>query len=118
MGTQTKAAPLRKAEYRALLGPLSAALCQAQRAVTEGGQRVLVIVEGGDAAGKGGALRRITRHLDPRGLRVVSLSRPSERERGQWYFQRYLAHLPAAGEIVLFDRSWYNRAGLERVMGF
>jgi polyphosphate kinase len=77
-----------------------------------------VVFEGRDAAGKGGTIKRFTEHLDPRGTRVVALEKPSERECTQWYFQRYVAHLPAAGEIVLFDRSWYNRAGVERVMGF
>ena len=80
--------------------------------------RVVVIFEGRDAAGKGGAIKRITESLNPRICRVVALTAPTERERTQWYFQRYVAHLPAAGEIVLFDRSWYNRAGVERVMGF
>ena len=74
--------------------------------------------EGRDAAGKGGTIKRFTEHLNPRGARVVALEKPGERERSQWYFQRYLAHLPAAGEMVLFDRSWYTRAGVERVMGF
>jgi polyphosphate kinase len=77
-----------------------------------------VLFEGRDAAGKGGTIKRFTEHLNPRGATVVALEKPSERERTQWYFQRYLAHLPAAGEIVLFDRSWYTRAGVERVMGF
>ncbi|MFC4254856.1 polyphosphate kinase 2 [Altererythrobacter xixiisoli] len=81
-------------------------------------QKVLVIFEGRDSAGKGGAIKRITQRLNPRVCRVVALPAPTERERTQWYFQRYAAHLPAAGEIVLFDRSWYNRAGVERVMGF
>ena len=81
-------------------------------------QKVVVIFEGRDAAGKGGVIKRITQRLNPRVCRVVALPAPSERERGQWYFQRYVAHLPAPGEIVLFDRSWYNRAGVERVMGF
>jgi len=82
------------------------------------GLRVAVLFEGRDAAGKGGAIKRITESLNPRICRVVALGTPTERERGQWYFQRYVAHLPAAGEMVLFDRSWYNRAGVERVMGF
>jgi len=81
-------------------------------------QRVVVIFEGRDSAGKGGAIKRITQRLNPRVCRVVALPAPNDRERTQWYFQRYIAHLPAAGEIVLFDRSWYNRAGVERVMGF
>src|SRR5262249_2952159 len=80
--------------------------------------KVVVVFEGRDAAGKGGVIKRITQRMNPRGCRVVALPAPSERERTQWYFQRYVAHLPAAGEIVLFDRSWYNRAGVERVMGF
>ena len=78
----------------------------------------MILFEGRDAAGKGGTIKRFTEHLNPRGARVVALEKPSEREATQWYFQRYVAHLPAAGEIVLFDRSWYNRAGVERVMGF
>ncbi len=81
-------------------------------------ERVVVIFEGRDAAGKGGAIKRITGYLNPRVARIVALPAPSERERTQWYFQRYVPHLPAGGEIVLFDRSWYNRAGVERVMGF
>ncbi|MEF3192453.1 MAG: polyphosphate kinase 2, partial [Campylobacterales bacterium] len=82
------------------------------------GKRLLVIFEGIDTAGKGGTIKRITEHLNPRGLRVVALSKPSDIEKTQWYFQRYSSHLPSGGEIVLFDRSWYNRAGVERVMGF
>ncbi|MFI6291548.1 polyphosphate kinase 2 [Nonomuraea sp. NPDC050790] len=82
------------------------------------GGRLVILFEGRDAAGKGGTIKRFTEHLNPRGAAVVALEKPSERERTQWYFQRYVAHLPAAGEIVLFDRSWYNRAGVERVMGF
>src|SRR5687768_2368348 len=81
-------------------------------------QKVVIVFEGRDAAGKGGAIKRITQKLNPRVCRVVALPAPNDRERTQWYFQRYVAHLPAAGEIVLFDRSWYNRAGVERVMGF
>ena len=86
--------------------------------VRNAGARVLVLFEGRDAAGKGGAIKRITEFLSPRIARVAALPAPSERERGQWYFQRYVTELPAAGEIVLFDRSWYNRAGVETVMGF
>jgi polyphosphate kinase 2 len=82
------------------------------------GARIVVIFEGRDAAGKGGVIKRITQHLSPRVARIVALPAPTEREQGEWYFQRYVAHLPAAGEIVLFDRSWYNRAGVEHVMGF
>jgi polyphosphate kinase 2 len=93
-------------------------LVKLQNWVKETGQRIVIIFEGRDAAGKGGTIKRFTEHLNPRGARIVALEKPSERERTQWYFQRYAAHLPAAGEIVLFDRSWYNRAGVERVMGF
>src|ERR1700735_3107138 len=82
------------------------------------GQRIVILFEGRDAAGKGGTIKRFIEHLNPRGARVVALEKPSERERTQWYFQRYVSHLPSAGEILLFDRSWYNRAGVERVMGF
>src|SRR5690349_1872571 len=86
--------------------------------VVESGHRLVIIFEGRDAAGKGGVIKRITQRLDPRVARVAALPAPNDRERTQWYFQRYVAHLPAAGEMVLFDRSWYNRAGVERVMGF
>ena len=93
-------------------------LVKLQNWVKDTGQRIVIIFEGRDAAGKGGTIKRFTEHLNPRGARVVALEKPTERERTQWYFQRYVTHLPAAGEIVLFDRSWYNRAGVERVMGF
>src|ERR1700754_214386 len=93
-------------------------LLKLQNWVKETGQRLVVLFEGRDAAGKGGTIKRFIEHLNPRGARVVALEKPTERESGQWYFQRYVAHLPTAGEIVLFDRSWYNRAGVERVMGF
>ncbi len=93
-------------------------LLKAQRWVQETGQHIVILFEGRDAAGKGGTIKRYTEHMNPRSARVVALQKPSEREQTQWYFQRYVAHLPAAGEIVLFDRSWYNRAGVERVMGF
>ncbi len=93
-------------------------LLKLQRWVKETGQRLVIVFEGRDAAGKGGTIKRFIEHLNPRGARVVALEKPTERESGQWYFQRYVAHLPTAGEIVLFDRSWYNRAGVERVMGF
>ena len=86
--------------------------------VKDSGARVVVVFEGRDAAGKGGAIKRITEHVNPRIARVVALPAPTERQRTQWYFQRYIEHLPAAGEIVLFDRSWYNRAGVEKVLGF
>lgn len=97
---------------------LQVELLKLQAWVKETGQRVVILFEGRDAAGKGGAIKRFMEHLNPRGARVVALEKPSEVERGQWYFQRYINHLPTRGEIVLFDRSWYNRAGVERVMGF
>lgn len=97
---------------------LQVELLKLQRWVKESGQKVVVLFEGRDAAGKGGTIKRFMEHLNPRGARVVALDKPTEDERGQWYFQRYVSHLPTAGEIVLFDRSWYNRAGVERVMGF
>jgi polyphosphate kinase 2 len=97
---------------------LQVELLKLQAWVKESGQRVVILFEGRDAAGKGGTIKRFMEHLNPRGARVVALEKPSEVERGQWYFQRYVSELPTAGEIVLFDRSWYNRAGVERVMGF
>lgn len=97
---------------------LQVELLKLQAWVKESGQRVVILFEGRDAAGKGGTIRRFMEHLNPRGARVVALEKPSEVERGQWYFQRYVSQLPTAGEISLFDRSWYNRAGVERVMGF
>jgi polyphosphate kinase 2 len=97
---------------------LQVELLKLQAWAKETGQRVVILFEGRDAAGKGGTIKRMMEHLNPRGARVVALEKPSEVERGQWYFQRYVQHLPTAGEIVLFDRSWYNRAGVERVMGF
>ncbi len=97
---------------------LQVELLKLQAWVKETGQRVVIIFEGRDAAGKGGTIKRLMEHLNPRGARVVALEKPSDQERGQWYFQRYVQHLPTAGEIALFDRSWYNRAGVERVMGF
>ena len=105
-------------EYDRVKRLLQIELLKLQYWVTDTGQRIVILFEGRDAAGKGGTIRRFTEHLDPRGARVVALSTPSERERHQWYFQRYIAHLPADGEIVMFDRSWYNRAAVERVMGF
>ncbi|MFE2087786.1 polyphosphate kinase 2 [Streptomyces sp. NPDC059460] len=93
-------------------------LLKLQHWVKDRDERLVILFEGRDAAGKGGTIKRFTEHLNPRGARVVALEKPTERERTQWYFQRYTAHLPSAGEIVLFDRSWYNRAGVERVMGF
>ena len=97
---------------------LQVELLKLQAWVKETGQRVVILFEGRDAAGKGGTIRRFMEHLNPRGARVVALEKPSDVERGQWYFQRYVSQLPTAGEIALFDRSWYNRAGVERVMGF
>ncbi len=97
---------------------LQVELLKLQAWVKETGQRVVILFEGRDAAGKGGTIKRVMEHLNPRGARVVALEKPTELERSQWYFQRYIQHLPSAGEIVLFDRSWYNRAGVERVMGF
>jgi polyphosphate kinase len=110
--------PLSDHQYEKLLVRLQIELVKLQRHVIERGQRVLVIFEGRDAAGKDGAIKRIVEHLSPRDTRVVALGPPSEREQHSWYFQRYVPHLPASGEIVLFNRSWYNRAGVERVMGF
>jgi polyphosphate kinase 2 len=98
--------------------PLQIELVKLQNWVKATGQRLVIVFEGRDAAGKGGTIKRFTEHLNPRGAQVVALTKPSERERSQWYLQRYVPHLPAAGEIVMFDRSWYNRAGVERVMGF
>ena len=97
---------------------LQVELLKMQSWIKKSGQRVVILFEGRDAAGKGGTIKRFMEHLNPRGATVVALEKPSEVERGQWYFQRYVTHLPTAGEIVLFDRSWYNRAGVERVMGF
>lgn len=104
--------------YEAHKYQLQVELLKLQSWAKETGQRVVILFEGRDAAGKGGAIRRFNEHLNPRGARVVALEKPTESERGQWYFQRYVQHLPTAGEIVMFDRSWYNRAGVERVMGF
>ena len=104
--------------YEAQKYKLQVELLKLQAWVKDSGQRVLILFEGRDAAGKGGTIKRFMEHLNPRGARVVALEKPSEVERGQWYFQRYAQHLPTRGEIVMFDRSWYNRAGVERVMGF
>ena len=97
---------------------LQVELLKLQSWAKETGQRIVILFEGRDAAGKGGAIKRFMEHLNPRGARLVALEKPTDTERGQWYFQRYVQHLPTAGEIVMFDRSWYNRAGVERVMGF
>ncbi len=105
-------------DYDRELSRLQVELVKLQEWIRQEGLRVVVLFEGRDAAGKGGAIKRITESLNPRVCRVVALATPTEREKTQWYFQRYVVHLPAAGEMVLFDRSWYNRAGVERVMGF
>jgi len=105
-------------KYEKELKNLQIELLKFQNHVKDKGLKVLILVEGRDAAGKGGTIKRITEHLNPRGARIVALSKPSDTEKSQWYFQRYTQHLPSAGEIVLFDRSWYNRAGVEPVMGF
>ena len=110
--------PLKTKVYEAALAELQVELVKLQEWIKVQGLKVVVIFEGRDAAGKGGAIKRITESLNPRHCRVVALAAPTEREKTQWYFQRYVPHLPAAGEMVLFDRSWYNRAGVERVMGF
>src|SRR5436309_1758189 len=104
--------------YEQELARLHLKLVKLQYWIKQTGERMVLIFEGRDAAGKGGTIKRILEPLNPRGATVVALGTPSDRERSQWYFQRYVEHLPAAGEIVLFDRSWYNRAGVERVMGF
>ena len=105
-------------EYEKLKQELQIEILKMQGWVKDTGQRIVAIFEGRDAAGKGGTIKRVMEHMNPRGARVVALEKPSEEERGQWYFQRYIPHLPSRGEITLFDRSWYNRAGVERVMGF
>ena len=109
---------MKRKVYQEEVRPLQVELLKLQRWVEQEGQRVVVLFEGRDAAGKGGTINRFMQHLNPRHARAVALSKPTETERGQWYFQRYVAHLPSAGNMVLFDRSWYNRAGVERVMGF
>lgn len=114
--TSVKRVP--KKLYKAELKRLQVELVEMQRWVAATGARIVVIFEGRDAAGKGGAIKRVTEYLNPRHARVVALDKPSKRERGQWYFQRYIERLPGKGEIVLMDRSWYNRAGVERVMGY
>jgi polyphosphate kinase 2 len=109
---------MERREYEVAKRRLQIELLKLQGWVKDTGQKIVIVFEGRDAAGKGGTIKRFTEHLNPRGARVVALDKPSERERTQWYFQRYVQHLPAGGEIVLFDRSWYNRAGVERVMGY
>ena len=105
-------------EYAKLLEPMSEELASMARWVSETGQRIVVLFEGRDTAGKGGSIDMIARILNPRQCRVAALPTPTEREKAEWYFQRYIPYLPARGDITLFDRSWYNRAGVERVMGF
>jgi polyphosphate kinase 2 len=114
----TKRGRVPRATYEAELLRLQTQLVALQQWVTGTRQRLVVVFEGRDAAGKGGTIKRVTEYLNPRVARIVALPAPTERERGQWYFQRYVEQLPAAGEIALFDRSWYNRAGVERVMGY
>lgn len=109
---------MRRKAYERHKAELQVELLKVQHWVKKTGQKVVILFEGRDAAGKGGTIKRFTEHLNPRGARVIALEKPTESERGQWYFQRYIRHLPTEGEIVLFDRSWYNRAGVERVMGF
>ena len=117
-GDKDQSATLSKADYEDQLAPLQLELNGVARWLAHTGKRLVVVVEGRDTAGKGGVISAIADELNPRQCHVVALSKPSDRERTQWYFQRYVPHLPAAGEIALFDRSWYNRAGVERVMGF
>lgn len=112
------ATKMRRPAYEARKAELQVELLKVQAWARDTGQRIVIVFEGRDAAGKGGAIKRFMEHLNPRGARVVALEKPTDVERGQWYFQRYIKHLPTAGELVLFDRSWYNRAGVERVMGF
>src|SRR5829696_3112595 len=109
---------MRRKEYERRLAGMRLELVKLQEWLRTTGERVVLIFEGRDAAGKGGTIKRIVEPLNPRWARIVALGTPTEKERTQWYFQRYVAHLPAAGEMVLFDRSWYNRAGVEKVMGF
>ncbi|ATE53497.1 polyphosphate kinase 2 [Actinosynnema pretiosum] len=109
---------LDRARYELQKRLLQIELLKLQYWIKDTGQRMVVLFEGRDAAGKGGTIKRFTEHLNPRGARVVALGKPTDREQGEWYFQRYVNHLPTAGEMVLFDRSWYNRAGVERVMGY
>ncbi|MFK7941027.1 MAG: polyphosphate kinase 2 [Roseovarius sp.] len=109
---------LARSDYDAQKAKLQAELLKVQHWAQETGQKFVLLFEGRDAAGKGGTIKRFTEHLNPRSARVVALNKPTDEERGQWFFQRYISHLPTKGEMVLYDRSWYNRAGVERVMGF
>lgn len=109
---------LSRKSYEAEKAALQVELLKVQHWIQETGQKYVLLFEGRDAAGKGGTIKRFTEHLNPRSVRVVALNKPTDEERGQWYFQRYIKHLPTSGEMVLYDRSWYNRAGVERVMNF
>src|SRR4051812_18448353 len=115
---KAEAPRVKRDTYEARLAELHVELVRLQYWVKQVGAKVVLVFEGRDAAGKGGTIKRLTEPLNPRGATVVALPAPTEREQSQWYFQRYVAHLPAAGEIVIFDRSWYNRGGVERVLGF
>ena len=117
-GRYPYARPMGRAPYEADKARLQAELLKVQIWAQETGQKFVLLMEGRDAAGKGGTIKRFMEHLNPRYARVVALTKPSDKEKGEWFFQRYIQHLPTAGEIVFFDRSWYNRAGVERVMGF
>ncbi len=117
-GTYPYKSKISRVEYEKCKQELQVELLKMQSWVKETGQRIVILFEGRDAAGKGGSIKRFMEHLNPRGARVIALEKPTETEKGQWYFQRYIKHLPTAGEIVLLDRSWYNRAGVERVMNF
>ncbi|MCR9221912.1 MAG: polyphosphate kinase 2 [Alphaproteobacteria bacterium] len=117
-GEYPYARKIKRPVYEKQKAALQVELLKVQKWVRETGQRVVILFEGRDAAGKGGTIKRFMEHLNPRGARVVALEKPTEEEQGQWYYQRYVRHLPTQGEIVMFDRSWYNRAGVERVMGF
>jgi len=110
--------PLKRKDYDKLLEPLQEELVAMARWLQHSGRRIVIVLEGRDTSGKGGVIKAITENINPRQRHLAALPKPSEREQGQWYFQRYIAHLPGAGEITLFDRSWYNRAGVEKVMGF
>ncbi|NNJ71768.1 MAG: polyphosphate kinase 2 [Enterobacterales bacterium] len=118
MSDENKPAKINKKDYEQALFELQLELVKLQAWIQHKGLKVVVIFEGRDAAGKGGVIKRIQQHLNPRVCRISALPAPTERQQSQWYFQRYVSHLPAAGEMVLFDRSWYNRAGVEKVMGF
>ena len=117
-GEYPYAKPLGRRAYETEKAALQVELLKVQKWAQDTGQKIVMLFEGRDAAGKGGTIKRFTEHLNPREARVVALNKPTDEERGQWYFQRYVKHLPTAGEIVLYDRSWYNRAGVERVMQF